>query len=140
MGLLLLSAADIERLLPMGDAIEAMKSAFSALASGAAEMPPRAALRTEQGTTLVMPAALEGRALGTKLVSLFPGNPARGRPTLQGLLLLLDRLFKLSTPQLILCTLIPIWLLGILAVRHVKAFYLAFDHLLHPHVDDEPPN
>lgn len=55
-----------------------------------------------------------------------------------GLFLLLDRLFELSTPHLIVLTLIPMWLLGILAVRHVKAFYLAFDHLLHPHVDDEP--
>ena len=57
-----------------------------------------------------------------------------------GLFLLLDRLFELSTPQLILLVLAPMWLLGILAVRHVKAFYLASDHLLHPHVDDEPPN
>ena len=57
-----------------------------------------------------------------------------------GLFLLLDRLFELSLPQLILLTLVPTWLLGILAVRHVKAFFLALDHLLHPYLDTEPPD
>jgi uncharacterized protein (DUF983 family) len=53
-----------------------------------------------------------------------------------GLLFLLDYLFDLSTPQLILFTLIPLWMLGILSVRHTKAFFLAFDHLLSPHHKD----
>ena len=59
-----------------------------------------------------------------------------------GLLLLLVRLFELSTAQMVFFTLVPTLLLGIISVRHVKAFYLAFDHLVHPHVDetDEPPN
>ncbi len=90
MGLVLLSAEDLARLLPLRDTIEAMKRAFAAVASGSAQQPQRAVLETAEGTTLVMPGAIRGRALGTKLVSLFPGNPALGRPTLQGLLALLD--------------------------------------------------
>jgi ornithine cyclodeaminase len=74
----------------MGELVAATKDAFAALASGRAQLPQRAVLRTEGGITLVMPGAIGERALGAKLVSLFPGNPERGRPTLQGLVLLLD--------------------------------------------------
>ena len=56
-----------------------------------------------------------------------------------GLLILLDSLFELSTAQLMFYTLVPIWVLGILTVRHVKAFFLALDHLLHPHMPEEKP-
>ena len=54
-----------------------------------------------------------------------------------GLLLLLDRFFALSTAQLIFFTLVPLWVLGILTVRHVKAFFLALDHLAHPHIQQK---
>jgi uncharacterized protein (DUF983 family) len=51
-----------------------------------------------------------------------------------GLLLLLDYFFPdASTAQLIFFTLLPAWALGILCIRHVKAFFLAFDLL----VDEE---
>lgn len=53
-----------------------------------------------------------------------------------GTLLLLDSLFDLSTAQLIFFTLLPLWLLGILSARHTKAFFLALDHLLSPHLKD----
>jgi uncharacterized protein (DUF983 family) len=53
-----------------------------------------------------------------------------------GLLLLLDYLFDLSTAQLIFFTLVPLWLLGILSTRHTKAFFLALDHLVSPHLKD----
>lgn len=53
-----------------------------------------------------------------------------------GTLLLLDSLFDLSTAQLIFFTLLPVWLLGILSARHTKAFFLALDHLLSPHLKD----
>lgn len=50
-----------------------------------------------------------------------------------GLLLVLDHYFDLSTAQLMFFTLVPLWLLGIISVRHVKAFFLTLDHLIHPH-------
>ena len=49
---------------------------------------------------------------------------------------ILDRLFDISTAALIFVILITMWLLGILTARHTKAFFLALDHLVHPHPDD----
>jgi len=59
-----------------------------------------------------------------------------------GLLLLLDSMFELSTAQLMFFTLVPLWVLGIITVRHVKAFFLALDHLVHPHIEEnnKPPS
>jgi uncharacterized protein (DUF983 family) len=54
-----------------------------------------------------------------------------------GLLFLLDYLFELSTAQLLFFTLVPLWVLGILSVRHTKAFFLALDHWLSPHIDKQ---
>ncbi len=48
-------------------------------------------------------------------------------------LYLLDYLFDLSTPWLMLGTMIPVLAVIILLVRHMKAFYLALDLLIHPH-------
>jgi uncharacterized protein (DUF983 family) len=53
-----------------------------------------------------------------------------------GLLFFLDSYFDLSTAQLLFFTLVPLWVLGILSVRHTKAFFLALDHLLSPHLKD----
>ncbi|GIK41273.1 MAG: hypothetical protein BroJett011_51060 [Chloroflexota bacterium] len=53
-----------------------------------------------------------------------------------GLLFLLDSYFDLSTAQLLFFTLVPLWGLGILSTRHTKAFFLALDHLLSPHLKD----
>lgn len=53
-----------------------------------------------------------------------------------GLMLSLDYFFELTTAQLLFVTLVPIWILGILSVRHTKAFFLALDHLLNPHLDE----
>jgi len=44
----------------------------------------------ERARLLLMPAWREGEALGVKLASVFPGNPARGVSTVSGLYILLD--------------------------------------------------
>ncbi len=47
------------------------------------------------------------------------------------LLFLLDYFFPAaSTAQLLFFTLVPVWGLGLLFIRHVKAFFLAFDLLI----------
>ena len=47
-------------------------------------------------------------------------------------LLTLDYLFDLSTAWLLILTVFPILGLTLLTVRHIKAFFLALDHLIHP--------
>ena len=86
-----LSAADIRRALTARDAVEAMRTAFGELSSGTATVPVRSHLESARGLMLVMPAVLGGHpALGAKVVSVFPDNPARGEPAVQGAVLLLD--------------------------------------------------
>ena len=43
-----------------------------------------------EATLLVMPAWQEGRYIGIKIVDVFPGNAARGKPTVQGSYLLIS--------------------------------------------------
>lgn len=90
-----LSAPDVRRALPMGDAIEAMKRAFAALSAGQALMPQRIHLPVERGggVCLVMPALVEAddaEALAVKVVSLFEGNVARGLGRTQAAAIALD--------------------------------------------------
>jgi len=45
---------------------------------------------------------------------------------------------NLSIPALMFIILVSMWALGLLSVRHTKAFFMAFDHLIHPLEKDEP--
>lgn len=76
----------------MEQAVQAMEEAFAALSTGGAAMPRRLAIPVPQaaGTVLVKPALVPGAGLGAKLVSYFPRNAARGRPSISGLVILLD--------------------------------------------------
>lgn len=73
----------------MKDAIDAMRSAFTALHQGTAYLPRRIHIETEKGTSLFMPAAIES-AVGIKTVTLFPGNPKNNIPYIQGTYCLFD--------------------------------------------------
>ena len=86
-----LSASDVRRALSARDAVDAMRAAFGELSGGTATVPVRSHLKSAGGLMLVMPAVLGARpALGAKVVSVFPDNPCRGAPTVQGAVLLLD--------------------------------------------------
>jgi uncharacterized protein (DUF983 family) len=50
---------------------------------------------------------------------------------------LLDYLFDFTTPTLLVCTIFPVVVVNVLLVRHIKAAYLALDHFVHPHGDDD---
>lgn len=93
-GVALLSAADVERYLPMADCIESMTAAFAALASGGAVQPVRHVVRLPDGGGALysMPGYLsdDGGALAVKMVTLFPGNAQRGLETHQGVIVLFD--------------------------------------------------
>ncbi|MBI3636786.1 MAG: ornithine cyclodeaminase, partial [Candidatus Rokubacteria bacterium] len=88
-----LSRADLERLLTPADLIAALDEAFRAYGEGRCRVPARTSVASADGVLLVMPAAADtgdAAALGAKLVSVFPGNRARGHPTLYATYLLLD--------------------------------------------------
>lgn len=81
----------------MKDVIDAVEEGFRALARGEAYVPDRFRLDVpdQNGIVLEMPAYLNSRgaeqsALGTKIVSVFERNRARGLDSIQGVFLLLD--------------------------------------------------
>ena len=55
-----LSSDDVQKVLPMAEAIEGMKRAYSRLSSGRVEMPLRSRVHVpeQEGVLLAMPAAL----------------------------------------------------------------------------------
>ena len=75
----------------MPAAIDAMREAFAALSAHEATVPIRLALETEYGVSLFMPAHLrESGNAGAKVVSVNPGNSARGLPVIHAVVLVLD--------------------------------------------------
>jgi ornithine cyclodeaminase len=89
---LVLSAADVRRLLPMAECVEAMAGALAALARGEAHQPLRLVVRAPEAPGLLglMPAwSSEGAgAWGLKTVCVYPQNSARGLDPHQGVVLL----------------------------------------------------
>jgi ornithine cyclodeaminase/alanine dehydrogenase-like protein (mu-crystallin family) len=76
-----LDAAELRAALPWPVAIAALERAFRDEDPGAT--PPRSSLAVPGGELLLMPAH-GGAGLGVKLVTLAPGNPARGLPFIHG--------------------------------------------------------
>lgn len=96
---LLLTRRDVEQVLTMKDAIEAVQEGFRRLALGEVLMPQRTAVRMPEhhGLHLGMPAYIgggdggSGSALAMKAVTVYPDNPALHHlPTTIGTLLLHD--------------------------------------------------
>jgi len=91
---LLLNGDDVQSLLTMPDAMAAVEEAFLRLAEGAVDMPQRPTIRVPEyhGVVLFMPAKIGGMgALGMKVVTVYPDNPAKhGKPTVMGVILLND--------------------------------------------------
>ena len=82
--MLVLSDADVERLLSMSEAIDVVEKAFGECAKGAALMPPRSTMMLDRfgGSISLMPSYLEETGvLATKIISIYPRNPERGLPT-----------------------------------------------------------
>ena len=87
----ILSAADVRTALPMSEAIEAMRHAYSQLSAGKVTAPPRQHLSTEKGVTLLMPAYLPERSeFGIKVVSVYDDNPNLDLPRIVATVLVLD--------------------------------------------------
>jgi alanine dehydrogenase len=83
-------ASDVERAVSPHEAYEAVRHAFEEHARGAWSMPSKVYVSNyPAGDFRAMPAIGDGHAL-LKWVTSFPGNPARGLPTVTGLVLLSD--------------------------------------------------
>jgi len=80
----------VEAAVPPERAVDAVREAFVAYARGEWSMPPKVYVPAyPAGDFRAMPALGAGYAL-LKWVTSFPGNPARGLPTVTGLVLLSD--------------------------------------------------
>ena len=83
-------AGDVERAVSPHEAYDAVREAFEAHARGEWSMPSKVYVSNyPAGDFRAMPAIGGGHAL-LKWVTSFPGNPARGLPTVTGLVLLSD--------------------------------------------------
>ncbi len=90
--MIVLTSEDVAELLPIGDAIEVVEAAMKTVSAGGAELPLRHMVPVGGDNRMgVMPGALSDPAcFGVKLISLFPGNPARGLSSHLGAYLLFD--------------------------------------------------
>jgi ornithine cyclodeaminase/alanine dehydrogenase-like protein (mu-crystallin family) len=91
--MLALTRVDVQRLVPMPDAIALMKAAFAELSAGRTDSPLRTVIPIPDaaGDALFMPAHVPAMdALGLKVVSVFKNNPTRDLPVIHALVCLLD--------------------------------------------------
>ena len=90
--MLVLSAADVERLFHLDPAIESQRAAFAALGRGEAVLPPRLLVPgAEDSVAFCYAARLSaGGAAVSKFGSVNPANAARGRPTVSAVITVLD--------------------------------------------------
>ena len=89
----ILTGTEIRAAVDMPTCIQAMRAAFSQLSAGRANVPQRMILDAPpaEGMMLLMPAHLQnGPHLSVKLVSFFRGNPEKGLPLIQAMVMLYD--------------------------------------------------
>ena len=82
--MIILSDADVEKLLDMDEAINAVEEAFREYASGNVVMPARSTIMVPKynGSISFMPSYLTGLdAQATKIISIYPDNREKGLPT-----------------------------------------------------------
>ncbi len=87
-----LTAQEVRRLLPMADAIECMQETMIRVSQGRANLPLRTIMDIDGTNKLgIMPGAMSDPDIyGIKLISLFPGNPAKGLSSHIGTVILFD--------------------------------------------------
>lgn len=78
-----ITGSDLKGMVPMADAVSAVRRAFIELAGGHVEQPPRLAL--SDGTFLAMAASVQGSGTSAKLVTVHPSNRKLGLPTVQAM-------------------------------------------------------
>lgn len=87
---LVLSEAEVAEVLDPLELLDRLAQAFVIVSDGRASVPPRPAATTPQGLLSVMPGYLPGVGLGTKQVSVYPGNEQHGLPSHLAVISLFD--------------------------------------------------
>ena len=87
---LLLTQAEVERLLDPDALLNALAEGFKALSESTVSAPPRNQATTPDGILLAMPGWAPGNHIAVKLVTVFHGNVQRGLPGHQALICLFD--------------------------------------------------
>lgn len=85
--MLYLNAESLTKAASPDEIMDAIEKAYKIVDTDAYHMPQRIHLDYQGNTVLYMPCFLE-TLLGTKLLTLFPGNAAKGEPVINGLVLL----------------------------------------------------
>lgn len=91
--MLLLTKKDIQRIFTMHDAVEADKQAFRIYSEGGSVVPLRVNIGAPnyEGQTLFMPGYVEELdSMGVKIVSVFPHNIKKGKPSVPATMVLID--------------------------------------------------
>ena len=91
--MLALTRSEVQRLVPMTDAIALMKTAFAELSAGRVDSPLRTVIPVPEahGDALFMPARVPAlEALGVKIVNVFQRNRARDLPVIHALVGIID--------------------------------------------------
>jgi ornithine cyclodeaminase/alanine dehydrogenase-like protein (mu-crystallin family) len=96
--LLMLTSADVRRLVPMRVAIDTAREAFAAVSHGQVAQPPR--MSVADGATLIMAAQGAESDPVVKVISVRPGNLDRGMPLLHAIVLVLDN--KTGRPKAVI--------------------------------------
>ena len=101
MKILVLSHDEVVDLLPIKECIAVMRDALIALATGTVHQPLRTIIRPPDaaGVMGLMPSYISGdrAAFGLKAICVFPGNPAKGKDSHQGAVVL----FSADTGELL---------------------------------------
>lgn len=87
---LYLDDAAVRRLLRLDALLPAMRAALVDLSAGRVVQPLRSVMELPSDGMLFLKPALTADALATKLITLMPGNPARGLPTLLATIVLME--------------------------------------------------
>lgn len=91
--MLVLSKEDIKNVFTMKDAVDSVKQAFSVYSEGKSVVPLRVNIDVpnHQGQSLFMPGYVPDiDSIGIKIVSVFPKNAEKGKPSVPAQMILLD--------------------------------------------------
>ena len=90
--MLIINEKETRKIYSMEEAIHACKEALRMYSQGTSDVPLRINFETEHGANLFMPAHLkETNTSGIKIVSTFPENPKKGKPSVPAQMIMLDK-------------------------------------------------